>query len=312
VAASLPSALVEAAPGNLVTIGGTGLGATPTASLGGQLVVHADGSPPTYDGTAILSTAGSSDTTLRLTIPDGVTSGTVTVTATDATTATFPLRVVSQYAQASEYVGEGVDISGLATGELDAILRRASAYVDAYCGAGSTEAPGFRQQQSVELHRFRPGQNRAPRFWPWRNPIVSLDSFVFISSNQIRTKFAVSPGVSSDIYVNTSLGYAEALAYAFGNYVLLGAIDSIGFSANVVEIGYTSGWTMLNYPAPIRQATIMVATEILSYRNIQSSGFGGLSRVKTGGIQYDRRSESFAMPEPVKDLLRPYISRRLA
>lgn len=311
-AVTLPASLVEAAPGNAITIAGTGLGSTPTASIGGQLVIHSDGTPPTYDGTAPIPTAGSSDTSLHLAIPDGITSGTVTVTATDNSTATFPLRVVSQYAQASEYVGEGVDTSGLAAGELDVILRRASAYVDAYCGAGSTEAPGFRQLQSVELHRFRPGRNRAPRFWPWRKPIVSLDSFVFVSSNQTRTKFSVNPGVSSDIYVNTSIGYTEALAYAFGNYVLLGAIDSIGFSANVVEIGYTSGFTMLNCPAPIRQATIMVATEILSYRNIQSSGFGGLSRVKTGGIQYDRRNESFAMPEPVKDLLRPFVSRRLA
>lgn len=306
-AAAITAALTECAPGNQVTLAGTDLSGITQVTLGGQLNIHSDGSPPTWDGTVVIP-ATSTSTSVTFTVPDNVRSGPLTVG-----TATTALRIVSQYVQASEYTDEGVDTSKLPTGQLDQILREASFWADSYCGSGTRDDPGVRLLQTVEQHKFRPKISGAPRLWPWRDlHIVSIDSLVFLTSNQLRTQFNVSQTTSSDVYLNKDLGYTEMLAYAFGNYVLLGAIEQIGFSANVIELGYTSGYSWINYPAAIRKATMMLATELLTYQKIQSGGMGGFSSVKHGLQQYDRRNETFDVPLPVKTLLRPFVTRRLA
>ena len=313
-AASLAQPIVECAPGNPVALVGTGLSGATEVVLGNQLQVYPDGAAPDYNGTvAIPATVNGGGTLITFTLPDNVRSGTLTVTAGDATTATCALRVVSQYVQANEYVDEGVDTTALAPGILDQVLRDASAYADSFMGAGSRDINGLRLLQSVENHKFRPRNARPPRFWPWRpRAWVSLDSLVFLTSNQIRTAFNVSQSDSSDIYVNADLGYLEILAYAFGNYVLLGAIETIGFSANTVQIGYTSGYPYRDYPLPVRKATQIIATELLTYARIQAGGMGGFSSVKHGLQQYDRRDETFDLPAPAKTLLRPFVTRRLS
>ncbi len=312
-AAALTTTLAEGAPGNTVTLLGSGLtaGAGASVVLGGQLVLSPTGAAPTYDGTLTLA-ADFAGTSVAVTIPDGATTGTLTVTASDGSQATCTLRVESQYLQAPEYVGEGMDTSDLATGELDQILRDASAYVDAFIGGGDENVSGLRLIQSVEHHKFHPRRAGPPRFWPWRRPIVSLDSLVFITSQQIRTQFNVSQTTASDVYLNPELNYIEMLAYAFGSYALLGAIETVGFSANVVEVGYTAGYAWANYPLPLRKATKMIATELLTYRQIQARGAGGLDLVRHGYQQYKVRKVPFAIPDPAKELLRPFVTRRLA
>lgn len=310
--ASLTLALVECAPGNTVQIAGAGLlpGAGASVSLGEQIAIDPTGaSAPAYTG-AVAIAATFATTSVAFVVPDGVTTGTLTVTAGDGSIATCALRVDSQYVQAAEFIGEGVDLSDLAGGELDTILRDASGYIDTFL-SGDDDVVGMRLLQTVEHHKFKAKFNGPPRFWPRRRPVVSLDAIVFVTSNQIRTKFNVSQSSASDVYVNPDLKYFEILAYAFGNYALLGAIETVGFSANVVELAYTAGYPMLHYPRALRKATKMVATELLTYRGIQSKGLGGLSSVKEGNAQYDRRSEAFEIPLPAKELLRPFIGRRL-
>lgn len=308
--ASLTSSLVECAPGNAIVLTGSGLSGGSSVVFGNQLIVPTDGTPPSYTG-LITVAANYNPTTVGFTVPDGVRTGPLTVTAGDGTHATVPMRVVSQYVQASEYTAtEGVDTSDLAAGDLDQIMREASGWVDSYIAAGDY---GLRYLQVVEKHKFRPRPKGAPRFWIWRHRrFASLDALVFLTSNVIRTNFNVSQLSGGDIFVNDDLGYLEILAYAFGNYVLLGAIETIGFSANVVEIAYTAGYTYADYPAPIRKATKIIATELLTMRKLQSSGLAPFSKSKHGSQQYDRRIERFEIPAPARDLLRPFISRRLA
>lgn len=309
--ASLSETLVECAPGNLVMLVGANLAGT-LVTLGGQLNIHSDGSAPTMDGSVPIAANYTSATAVSFVVPDGVTSGVLEVSGSSGPPATVPLRVVGQYVQASEYIGEGVDTTDLQPGELDQILRDATAYADAYIGGDDREARGLRYLQTVEHHKFHPRMNRAPKFWPFRRPIVSVDSFVFETSNQLRTQFNVSTTSSSDVYVNATIGYVEILAYAFGNYVLLGAIETIGFSANVCELGYTAGYKYVDYPAALRKATKIIATELLTYRKIQFKGMGGFAGVRKGLQQYDRRSEVYDIPLPAKALLRPFLSHRMA
>lgn len=312
-AASLTTILAEGSPGNTVTLNGSGLvpGAGASVVLGGQLLLSSTGAAPTYTGTLNLN-ATFATTSVSFPVRDGATNGPLTVTAADGTTATCELRVESQYVQSSEYIDEGIDTSDLLSGELDQILREASGYIDAFIAQGDRDVRGLRLLQTVELHKFRPRRSGPPRFWPYRRPIVSLDSCVFVTSQQIRTAFNTSQTTSSDVYLNADLGYVEMLAYAFGNYVLLGQIETIGFSANVVEIGYTAGYAWNNYPLALRKACKIVATELLTYRQIQARGAGGLDLVRHGYQQYKVRPVPFAIPQPARELLRPFVSRRMA
>lgn len=296
--ATLTTTLVDAAPGNTVTLTGTGL-AGATAALQNQGLVT-----PGPLNTPLTIPASPGDTSATFVLPDGTTSANLVVTFADTTTATCFVNVVSQYLQASQYSNdaEGTDVivASLTAGQLDEVLRDASAYVDDVVGAS------LRYLQMQEDHRF----SNSRRVWPHRGPrskipLVSLDALSFITSNAIITNFTVS-GSAPDVYVNKTLGYLEVQTYAVGNAILLGEIQTIGFSANVWRVTYTSGYSWQQYPRDLRKATAIIATELLTYKKIQDSGLGGLSTVKEGNVQYDRRSESFAIPQPALDLLRPY------
>ena len=109
-----------------------------------------------------------------------------------------------------------------------------------------------------------------------------------------------------DVYTNNDLGYIEILAYAVGNYALLGALQVIGYSANVFEMSYTSGYAMSNYPGPVMDATMMVANAMLEYRNAISLGLGGL---KTLGKDLPVSQGQFSMPSDAKSLLSSYTTQ---
>jgi hypothetical protein len=212
--------------------------------------------------------------------------------------------VRSQYVTSAEYAGagEGVDVSELAPGELDRILKRASQYAEGYIGYPLRLVPNV-----AEAHTWkRPGEANRPmtRVYLNRWPCVSLDAFTVRISN---TQFATF--APSDIVVNNGQRYIEILSYAVASFSLLGAIQNLGLVANIVEVSYVSGFPLFQYPPNLKEAVTMIATELLDYRGIQDKGFGGLSRVREGQVQYDRRNEPFAVPQPALELLRPLVPR---
>jgi hypothetical protein len=287
-AISGPATIIDCAPGNTVTVSGSGFGTSGSLLLSNQ---GADGSSST-----VVSPASWSDTAVSFAVPDGALTGALTLTAQDSTQATVGLRVGSQYVQSYEYVGEGVDVSSLAPGELDVVLRRASAYADAYIGFP------MRIMQVLERHPWRTSR----RVYPFSWPTVSVDKFVIrISPTQIAT---IDP---ASVVINATNKYVEVLSYAVASYALLGAIQNLGLVANIVELTHTRGYTQMQYPQALRAATVMIATELLSYRNIQAKGFGGFASVKQGQQAYDRRQEEFAIPKPAMELLAPFRLMRL-
>ncbi len=301
-AASLDRTFVSAAVSNVLTLRGQGLigGAGASLSLDAQGVI----SPPGFVAKASLSIVGatfaSDGRSVQFVVPEMVTSGMLTVTASDGTSATLSLRIESQYLQAEEYEGEGADLSLLQPGELDVILRRASSLADAFMH------DSLRIEQRVEQHRYRASSDSPPRIRPYRRrmrriPLVSVDQLIFISSRDQVTAF--NP---VDTYIDNSLGYIEVLAYAVGNYALLGALQSIGYSANVFEIVYTSGYTSNAYPAEVRNATAIIASSLLDRRRIRSLGLAGLTSLED--LKVDT-SATIGVPMAAKQLLLPYVSK---
>jgi hypothetical protein len=296
-AASLTLAAVDAAPGNTLVLAGSGL----SAGAGASVVLKAQGLVTPTDLVIPATFAG---TSVTFTVPDGVMSNTLVVTAGDGTSASCFLNCITQYLQAAQYQkdGEGTDsaVAGLAAGVLDEILRDASAIIDEHIGTT------LRLLQVEEDQPFR----KSRRVWPLRGPrhkipLVSLDSLKFITSNAITTTFNVS-GTAPDVYTSKTTGYFEVQSYAVGNAILLGAIQTIGFSANRWDVIYTAGFANAQYPRAIRKATAIIATELLIYQGILKSGLGGLDRVRQGSQQYDRRSQPFAIPLPAAQLIAPY------
>jgi hypothetical protein len=281
----------------IVLVGNVPSGAT--LSLAGQ---GTDGT----DNTAIPAVFTS--TSCAFTMPDDCATGVLTITSGDTSTVALQLIVVSQYVTSAEYAaaGEGTDLTNFAAGELDNILRRASAYAEAYVGFELRLMPNVKEE-----HTWRsPSEDNArlnTRVYPVKFPIVSLDQFIVRISEQ---QYATFP--SDDIVINSAQRYVEILSYAVASYTLLGAIQNLGLVANIVELYYTSGYPFANYPAGLKEAVTMIATELISYRGIQVKGFGGLSSVKEGQAVYQRRDEPFAMPAPAKELLRPFMFRRIA
>lgn len=304
-AASLSVAIVDGAPGNTVQVPGAGLvpGGSASVTLSNQGVTAA----PDLVSQTITLPAVFNDSNVQIgPLPDGITGGTLTVTAGDATVATCALRACSQYVQASEYAanGEGLDayVASLAAGELDNVLRRASAMLDAYM----TES--VRYLQVLERHRYQARANGAPFVFPWRPsgrplPIVSVDQLTFVSALDLVTVFNVT-----DIYVNQDLNYLEILAYAIGNYALLGQLQIIGYSANVLELTYTSGFTLGMYPSEIREATILTTTALLNRRMRNQTGMGAFGKfedklvIDPAGIK---------IPSEAKVLIKPWVAWRI-
>lgn len=287
-----PLTLVRCAPGNTVTINGSGFGAAP-----GTLELLNQG--PDGTQTTNVTPSSWSDTEIVFVVPDGCVTGFLQVAnTTDSTTQQVPLKVVSQYVQAAEFVGTGFPTDDLAAGELDTILQDASTYADGFMGGTK------RLLQTNEKQTYHKDTRRIyPACWP----IVSIDAYVFQLSN-----YQVATINVGDIVLNERLRYGEILSYTIANFELLGEIQNLGFAANIGKLTYTHGWKWFDVPADLQAATKLIAAELLTQRKINASGLSGFASVKQGNQQYDRRSESFAIPQPAKELLRPYVLRRLA
>jgi hypothetical protein len=301
-AATLTAAAVDCGPGNFLTIAGSGLvpGTMANVAIQNQGFVSVGAGV-----TATPITASFTGTAVSFTVPDALMSNEVIVTAGDGSQATFYLDIQSQYLQAAQYNadGEGFDTSALSPGVLDEILRDASAIIDEHVGGH------LRLLQGQEDHRF----TKSRRIWPFRSPrkkipIVSLDALTFITSNAIQTAFNVA-GSAPDVYTNKNSGYFEVQTYAVGNAILLGAIQTIGFSADVWRVTYTAGYGALQTPRSIRKACALIATELMDKAKLESLGMGPFQQVDK---QFIRRKGPFVMPEMARSLLRPYAAGTLA
>ena len=283
-------AIIESAPFAKVTIDGFGFGLNGTLTLaqpGADILTFVD------------IPASFTDTSISFNMPDGLNSGPLVINSlTNSTSATALIRVNSQYVSADEYVasGEGVDTSTFAPGELDSVLRKASSYIDVWVGNS------LRLASSLEEYPWIQSRRIYPRKWP----IQSVEAFTVVVSNNQQATVNIK-----DVVINADNRYLEVISYSVATYSYAQAIQNIGLSANIVKLSYTHGFSVLDYPQPLRTATILVATEMLTYRKIQEQGFGGFSNVQQGNQRYERRSETFEMPKVALELLRPYKSFRL-
>ncbi len=298
--ATIDQSSLVCGPGNIASVPCDGFDGGPaTISVSGQTVAAVLGQPTT--GAMLLPatfgySADGTTTVFSFTVPDGLQSGVATVTDLSGNIATFGLAVASQYAQQSDYTGEGADLDPLfPTGpELDVILRRASAYVDSFIGGT------VRQLTWLERHRFR----KSRRIYPYHRPVVSIDSLTFVTSNTTRTVFA-----PSDLFIDPDLNYVEMLAYGFGNYALLGAFETVGYSANVLEVTLTAGYPAAQTPDAVREATVMIASSLIDVRRKRALGLGGMKQLDKDSLVSD--GQPFAIPQDVKAMLRPFIVRSL-
>lgn len=298
--ATINQSSLSCGPGSAVTIEADGFdGKSPIVITVGNQIVAAVLGAPTRQSVSFMGTQGANSTNLpaiSFTVPDGLMSGPATMADGSSNVASFNLIVSSQYAQAADYIGEGADLDPISpTGaELDALLRRASGYVDAFIG-GSVRLSNY-----VEQHRFK----KSRRVYPFHSPISAVLSLSIVTSNTIRT--VMNPG---DVFVNAEGRYLEMLAYGFGNYALVGALETIGYAANVLELTLTAGYPVYAIPDPIRESTIMIASALIDQRRKRVIGLGGLAKLDKDSVESD--GQPFSVPQDVKAILRPYIVRSI-
>lgn len=281
--------VVNGAPGVPTTINGSGLVPGP----GAQIVLTGQGADKL--GSVTIANATFATTSVSFAVPDGAIDGPVNVTAGNASMATVPIHVNSQYVFSSEYVGEGASVSSFAPGELDAILQRASAYADGYLLSGSPRSMSLRQIQIKEQSKYR-RKNR--RVYPRRRPIISVDKFTYIASPALKVDFDPTTFI-----VVPDLGYIELVIWSVGFTFIQAVASYTMYDAGICELTYTAGYPFAEYPQALREAVKMIATELIAQRNIQASGMGGLAKTKQLQVQYDRRNEPFAIPDPARALL---------
>lgn len=290
--ASISALTVSAAPGNTTTVASTGLASGPaTVVVAGQLAAAVNGVSATAS-VAIPATISATGV-VTFVAPDGIQSGAAIITDGGSATAAFALAAVSQYAFAADFVGVGSerDPLGFQPGEVDLILQRSSAIIDAFVGAT------LRQQRYFERHRFR----KSRRFYPYHRPVRSVDSLAFVTSNTVRTTFN-----AADLYVDPDLDYVEMLAYGFGNYALLGAFETVGYSANVLEVTLTAGYAVRDLPNQLRQATVLIAASLADARPKRILGLAGLTQLEKDSLTND--GSGFTIPGDVKAMLRRFTA----
>jgi hypothetical protein len=286
--ATFTQAFVDCSPGNVVTLTGSGLtGASVTLGNQGADVPGA---------IAINAAVASGGASLTFTVPDGATTGPlVAAVGGDSQVATCELVVSAQYLQAAQYhadaEGTGDATSALSPGRLDELLRDASSMVDSLIGTT------LRLLQVSEEHAYRrPRNGHYARVWPLRGPlrsmpIVSVESLTGIGSGYASTQ-TFTPAFRR---LNSTEGYID-----------VGAWYGLTFTPESWRIVYTAGYGWKETPRAVRKATAIIATELMIQAGIIDRGFGGLSRVREGDVQYDRRNEPFDLPPPVAKLLTPW------
>jgi hypothetical protein len=300
---NIVSGVSEYAPGDIVALTDPTLVSGPaTALLDGQQPI---GQPPNYivpdvpvsfSGSVVID-QDTGDPTFSFQLPDGSESGDVTITDSAGNVSQQYIRVVTRYLTTSEYSAQGqVDTEALLLpGELDAMIRQASALIDGYLGRT------LRLQTYLERHRYENGRRK---LWPYHLPINSVSSIAFVTAPTLRTNF----NVSTDIYFDPDSRYVDILAFSIGNYELLGMLEHIGFSANVIELVVNSGYDYRKYPSQIRAACTLIVTKYLNEYRTNKFGLGGLVQTQAGFATKDIKGQ-YVIPPEVATLLNRFFPR---
>lgn len=111
---------------------------------------------------------------------------------------------------------------------------------------------------------------------------------------------------AADLYVDPDLNYVEMLAYGFGNYALLGAFETVGYSANVLEVTLTAGYAVRDLPNQLRQATVLIAASLADARPKRILGLAGLTQLEKDSLTND--GSGFTIPGDVKAMLRRFTA----
>jgi hypothetical protein len=301
VTVNVTAAVAEYAPGDMASLSVPNLTPGPaTAAFAGQIPI---GQTPTSADVPV-ALAGdvtidedTGDLNFAFLVPDGSANGNVTVTDQDGNISSQYVRVVTRYITPDEYTAEGqVDtIALLLPGELDSIIRKASALIDGYLGRT------LRLQSYLERHQYESGRRK---IWPHHLPINSVASIAFVTAPSMRTNF----NVSTDIYLDPDSRYIDILAFSIGNYELLGMLEHIGFSANIIEIVINAGYDYRSYPPQIRAACALITTKYLNEYRTNKFGLGGLVETQTGFAKRDIKG-AYVLPPEVTTLLNKFFPR---
>jgi hypothetical protein len=292
----ITDAIVSASIGATATVNGSGLGGATSVSI----VNPCPDSTGAAQGPIAVDVASAADTAVTFVIPEYCPSGqVVTVLAGTTSLGTFGLRVVSQYVTSAEFgaAGFGSDVSGLAAGELDNVLIRASSMVDRFVGGT------LRSQTVFEVADWR-GASR--RVYPKYQPFATLRAMLVRISTTQTAQFT-----TQDVVANLQGGYFEILSYAVASYALFGALQNLGFVANIVEFWYDHGFTQLAMPQDVKDACGMIASVLLTERSIEVGGFSGYEQIKQGQQSFTFRGETYEIPLKAAQLLSQYRMFRM-
>ena len=194
------------------------------------------------------------------------------------------------------------DGSEISDNKIRQIVKVASSLVDSYVGYT------FDHRSSTEKHRWNQGTRR---IYPVHRSIISVENVRVYVSAQQSAAFTVN-----DIFINSDRGYVEITSLANVTYSLFPAIVALGMIEPVVEITYTHGASVP--PQDIKDATALIAVELLARDSLAKQGLQAISRLRVGEMEIysneagqggsrAKRDPSAAIPLAATLLLDQYI-----
>lgn len=194
------------------------------------------------------------------------------------------------------------DGSDISDNKIRQIIKVASSLVDSYVGYT------FDHRSSTEKHRW---DQKTRRIYPVHRSILSVEAVRIYVSAQQSAAFTVN-----DIFINSDRGYVEITSLANVTYSLFPAIVALGMIEPVAEITYTHGASVP--PQDIKDATALIAIELLARDGLAKQGLQAVSRLRVGEMEIytneagqggsrQRRDPAAAIPLAATMLLDQYI-----
>jgi hypothetical protein len=141
--------------------------------------------------------------------------------------------------------------------------------VDSYVGYT------FDHRSSTEKHRW---DQHTRRIYPVHREILSVEAVRIYVSAQQSAAFTVN-----DIFINSDRGYVEITSLANVTYSLFPAIVALGMIEPVAQITYTHGTK--TPPQDIKDATTLIAVELLARDGLAKQGLQAISRLRVGEME---------------------------
>lgn len=161
------------------------------------------------------------------------------------------------------------DGSDISDNKIRQLIKVASSMVDSYVGYT------FDHRSSTEKHRW---DQHTRRIYPIHRSIISVESVKIYVSAQQSASFTVN-----DIFINSDRGYVEITSLANVTYSLFPAIVALGMIEPVAEITYTHGASVP--PQDIKDATALIAIELLARDGLAKQGLQAISRLRVGEME---------------------------